>query len=133
MNIPAPALPQVPISWGELIDKITILEIKAERLSTDEAKANAAKELGLLREIAGPVLAGGKTGALIARLKTLNEALWEIEDRIRNHERLGDFGAGFIELARAVYKRNDERGAMKREINLALGSQLIEEKSYKPY
>jgi hypothetical protein len=133
MNIPAPALPQVPISWGELIDKITILEIKAERLSTDEAKANAAKELGLLREIAGPVLAGGQTGALIARLKTLNEALWEIEDRIRDHERLGDFGAGFIELARAVYKRNDERGALKREINLALGSQLIEEKSYKPY
>ena len=133
MTIPAPALPQVPISWGELIDKITILEIKVERLSTDEAKANAAKELGLLREIAGPVLAGGKTGALVARLKTLNEALWEIEDRIRDHERLGDFGAGFIELARAVYKRNDERGAVKREVNLALGSQLIEEKSYKPY
>jgi len=133
MTIPAPALPQVPISWGELIDKITILEIKVERLSTDEAKANAAKELGLLREIAGPVLAGGKTGALVARLKTLNEALWEIEDRIRDHERLGDFGADFIELARAVYKRNDERGAVKREVNLALGSQLIEEKSYKPY
>jgi hypothetical protein len=133
MTIPATALPQVPISWGELIDKITILEIKVERLSTDEAKANAVKELGLLREIAGPVLAGGRTGALVARLKTLNEALWEIEDQIRDHERLSDFGAGFIELARAVYKRNDERGAIKREINLALGSQLIEEKSYKHY
>ena len=126
-------IPHVPISWGELIDKITILEIKAGRLSTGEARANAEKELSLLREIAGPVLAAGETSALMARLKTLNEALWEIEDRIRDHERLGDFGAGFIELARAVYKRNDERGAVKRELNLVLGSQLIEEKSYKPY
>ena len=133
MTTPPTTIPQVPISWGELIDKITILEIKVERLSTEQARANAVKELGLLREIAGPVLAGGETSALMARLKALNEALWEIEDRIRDHERLGDFGAGFVELARAVYKRNDERGVVKRELNLALGSQLIEEKSYKPY
>jgi hypothetical protein len=128
----APA-PQVPISWGELIDKITILEIKVERLGAEQARANAAKELNLLREIAGPVLAGGKAAGLVARLKSLNETLWEIEDRIRDHERSNDFGAGFIELARAVYKRNDERGAVKRELNLALGSELIEEKSYRPY
>jgi hypothetical protein len=128
----APA-PQVPISWGELIDKITILEIKVERLGAEQARTNAARELDLLREIAGPVLAGGKTGALVARLKSLNAALWEIEDRIRDHERSNDFGASFIELARAVYKRNDERGAVKRELNLALGSELIEEKSYRPY
>ncbi len=133
MTIPPAASPQVPISWGELIDKITILEIKVERLSTGQARANAARELSLLREIAGPVLRGGKAEALVARLKALNEALWEIEDRIRDHERSGIFDAGFIELARAVYKRNDERGSVKRDINLVLGSELIEEKSYKPY
>jgi hypothetical protein len=126
-------IPHVPTSWGELIDKITILEIKVERLSGDQAKANAARELGLLREIAGPVLIKNETTALVARLKALNESLWEIEDRIRDHERSGDFGAGFVELARSVYRRNDERGAVKRELNLALGSGLIEEKSYKPY
>jgi len=128
-----PPIPHVPTSWGELIDKITILEIKVERLTSDQARANAARELGLLREIAGPVLAGGQTAALVARLKTLNESLWEIEDRIRDHERSATFDAAFIALARSVYQRNDERGAVKRAINLALGSELIEEKSYKPY
>jgi hypothetical protein len=133
MTIPPVTIPKVPTSWGELIDKITILEIKVERLTSEQAKANAAKELGLLREIAGPVLAESETLALVARLKALNETLWEIEDRIRDHERSGTFDAAFIELARAVYHRNDERGAVKRELNLALGSGLIEEKSYKPY
>ena len=126
-------IPHVPTSWGELIDKITILEIKVERLTSDEARANAARELGLLREIAGPVLAGSEMAALVARLKALNESLWEIEDHIRDHERSATFDAAFIALARSVYQRNDERGAVKREINLALGSELIEEKSYKPY
>ena len=126
-------IPHVPTSWGELIDKITILEIKVERLESESARANAAHELSLLREIAGPVLARGQTTALVARLKKLNQALWEIEDRIREHERAGTFDAAFIQLARSVYKTNDERGAVKRELNLALGSGLIEEKSYKPY
>jgi hypothetical protein len=126
-------IPHVPTSWGELIDKITILEIKVERLTSGEARANAARELGLLREIAGPVLARDETAALVARLKALNESLWEIEDRIRDHERSATFDAAFIALARSVYRRNDERGAVKRELNLALGSGLIEEKSYKPY
>jgi hypothetical protein len=125
--------PHVPTSWGELIDKITILEIKVERLESQAARANAAKELGLLREIAGPVLARGQTTALVARLKKLNQALWDIEDQIREHERAGTFEAAFIALARSVYKTNDERGAVKRELNLALDSGLIEEKSYKPY
>ena len=125
-------VPHIPISWGELIDKITILEIKIERLSGETARANAAKELGLLRNVAAPVLTG-ETAALVARLKALNETLWEIEDRIRDHERSGNFGSGFVELARAIYRHNDERGAVKRELNLALGSELIEEKSYKPY
>jgi hypothetical protein len=127
------SIPHIPTSWGELIDKITILEIKVERLTAEAARANAARELGLLREIAGPVLAGGEAAALTARLKALNETLWEIEDRIRDHERSGRFDEAFIELARSVYKRNDERGTVKRQINLALGSDLIEEKSYKPY
>jgi hypothetical protein len=126
-----PSIPQVPTSWGEVLDKITILEIKVERLQDEAARANAARELGLLREIAGPVL--GETAALMARLKGLNETLWDIEDRIRDHERAGTFDAAFVELARSVYKRNDERGAVKRQINLALNSGLIEEKSYKPY
>jgi hypothetical protein len=133
MGIPPMTIPKVPISWGELIDKITILEIKVERLPSESARANAAKELGLLREIAGPVLAGSEAKALVARLKALNEALWEIEDGIRDHERSGNFDSAFIELARSVYKRNDERGSVKRELNLALDSDLIEEKSYKPY
>jgi hypothetical protein len=124
-------IPHAPMSWGELIDKITILEIKVERLPEETARANAAKELHLLREIAAPVL--GEAGTLMARLRALNEALWEIEDRIREHERSGNFDAEFTQLARSVYKRNDERGRIKREINLALGSELIEEKSYRPY
>ncbi len=126
-------IPHVPTSWGELIDKITILEIKVERLTSDEARANAARELGLLREIAGSVLASDEIAALVSRLKALNQSLWEIEDRIRDHERAATFDAAFIALARSVYQRNDERGAVKRQINLALGSELIEEKSYKPY
>jgi hypothetical protein len=126
-------MPDVTVSWGELIDKITILEIKVERLSAESARANAAKELNLLREIAGPVLARGETAVLVARLKALNEMLWGIEDQIRDHERSGNFDSVFIQLARSVYKRNDERGAVKREINLTLGSGLVEEKSYKPY
>jgi hypothetical protein len=135
MTIPptVAAAPHVPISWGELIDKITILEIKTVRLPTAEGRANAATELGLLQGIAGPILGQAEVGTLAARLKALNEELWEIEDKIRDCERAGDFGAGFVELARSVYKRNDERGALKRQINLALGSGLIEEKSYKPY
>ncbi len=123
--------PQVPISWGELIDKITILEIKAERLE-GAARANVQTELALLAAIAAPVLAGD-AAALAAELKTVNLALWDIEDNIRDHERTGDFGAGFIVLARSVYRTNDARGVLKRRINQALASVLVEEKSYKPY
>ena len=125
------SVPHVPTSWGELLDKITILEIKVARLATEAARANAGEELALLRKIAAPVLV--QIAPLMTRLKTLNEALWEIEDHIRDHESRGDFGPAFIVLARSVYKTNDERGRIKREINLALGSGLIEEKSYQPY
>ena len=124
-------IPHVPISWGELLDKISILEIKVARLPTAQARANTGKELAMLREIAAPALA--QIASLAAQLKTLNEALWDIEDRIRDHERAGDFGEDFIALARSVYQTNDRRGAVKRQINLVLGSALIEEKGYKPY
>jgi hypothetical protein len=126
-------VPHVPISWGELIDKITILEIKAEKLAEASARANAAHELGLLREIADPVLEDAQIAALANRLRLQNEALWDIEDRIRYKERAGEFDGDFIALARSVYQSNDRRGALKRDINLALDSRLVEEKSYQPY
>ena len=128
-----PSIPTVPLSWGEVIDKITILEIKVARLVDAQAQANAAKELSLLREIAAPALARGDLATLVTKLKALNEELWDIEDRIRDHERAGNFDSAFVALARSVYRHNDERGRLKREISLALGSTLIEEKSYKPY
>ena len=127
----ADTIPHVPISWGELLDKISILEIKVARLPAAEARTNAGRELAMLREIASPALT--QIAPLAAQLKTLNETLWDVEDRIRDHERAGDFGEDFIALARAVYQTNDRRGAVKRQINLALGSALIEEKGYQPY
>ncbi len=124
----------VPVSWGEIIDKITILEIKAERL-TDAAKlANVNKELGELvavREREFPAHAG--LAVLSAELKAINEALWVIEDDIRDCERAKDFSQKFIDLARAVYVTNDQRAASKRKVNDLLGSALVEEKSYAPY
>jgi len=126
--------PKVPISWGELLDKISILEIKCERLTAEAALANAGRELRLLRAIAEPVLADdAATRELTRRLKALNEALWEIEDRIRAKEAAAQFDPEFVELARLVYRRNDERGALKREINVRLASELVEEKSYTRY
>jgi len=133
MSEPITVIPMVPISWGEVIDKITILEIKVARLPGEEARANASKELELLREIAGPAMDDGELFALAAKLKLLNETLWDIEDRIRDHERTQIFDSTFIALARSVYRQNDERGRVKRQINQALGSGLVEEKSYRPY
>jgi hypothetical protein len=126
--------PYIPVPWGELIDKITILEIKCERLDNEAAIANAGKELSLLRRIAEPVLAeNSETKKIAVRLKALNEELWDIEDRIRGKEAAGQFDPEFIELARAIYRRNDERGALKRQMSLLLTSELVEEKSYKHY
>lgn len=126
-------MPEVAVSWGELIDKITILEIKAERLSDPAALANVRRELAAL----APAVAGLEDDArlmdLRASLAAVNRALWDIEDRIREKEALSDFGADFVELARSVYVRNDERAALKREINVRLRSDLIEEKSYADY
>lgn len=126
------AAPEVPVSWGELIDKITILEIKSERIAAEAALANVRKELTLLQEVAAPVLAARtEIAKLKSQLRTTNERLWLAEDNIRAMECAGDFGAGFIALARSVYTTNDERAAIKREINRNLASGLVEEKSYK--
>jgi len=122
--------PIVPVSWGELLDKISILEIKRERMTRPEALANVRQELARLVAIAAPVLGHEELAPLLRELRQVNEALWEIEDAIREEEALGRFGEEFIRLARSVYQRNDERAAIKRRINLLLGSALIEEKSY---
>ncbi len=128
------SLIQTPVSYGELIDKITILEIKSRRI-TDAAKlANVRNELDLLNATwADDAASRTDIGDERARLLAVNELLWDIEDRIRLKERAQAFDAEFIELARSVYFRNDERAAFKREINLKLGSQLVEEKSYQDY
>jgi hypothetical protein len=126
--------PLIPVSWGELLDKITILQIKRERLTGAAALANVARELDALGAIAAPVLTDDRMATdLTEKLKQLNETLWEIEDRIRDKEAAGAFDADFIALARAVYKRNDERAALKKQLNLQLASGLVEEKSYKSY
>ena len=124
----------VPTSWGEVIDKITILEIKSERL-TDAAKiANVRTELNALVEVREREFPNHKgLATLAAKLKAINEKLWVVEDDIRDLERAKSFDAKFVELARAVYFTNDERANVKREINGLLGSKLIEEKSYAPY
>ena len=128
------SLIQTPVSYGELIDKITILEIKSRRM-TDEAKlANVRNELDLLNATwANDAAAQTDIGAERASLFAVNELLWDIEDNIRLKERARAFDSEFIELARSVYFRNDERAAFKRAINLKLGSQLVEEKSYQDY
>jgi chaperonin cofactor prefoldin len=125
----------VPVSIGEVVDKITILEIKSERLPDPERLSNVREELSQLSSAfeaqfpdTSPAL-----DELIAALKGVNSTLWEIEDAIRECERARSFGDRFVELARAVYKTNDRRAALKREINVLLGSQLIEEKSYSAY
>lgn len=122
--------PWAPVSWGELLDKITILEIKRERIPDGAARANVERELAALMEIGGEVLWQPAVAALFAELKSVNEGLWEIEDAIRQEEARSRFGAEFIQLARSVYLWNDRRAALKRQINLALESDLVEEKSY---
>lgn len=125
---------KVPISPGELIDKITILQIKSERM-TDAAKvANVRTELQLLETTWRESAHGASDIASEwAALKAINEKLWVIEDDIRDKERDKAFDREFIELARAVYVTNDERAAVKRQINTKLGSRIVEEKSYKEY
>jgi hypothetical protein len=125
---------RVPVSPGELIDKLTILEIKLERMSDPAKKANVAKEFDVLsEELAKSVRQSSELTQLHSALKQVNETLWVVEDDIRDCERAQDFGPKFIELARSVYRINDRRAEIKKEINLLLNSDLIEEKSYAAY
>lgn len=124
-----------PVSYGELIDKISILEIKAERIADAAKVANVRRELDALLATwnAHPASRAQPIDDLWAGLRRVNGELWDIEDRIRDKEHAGTFDAGFIELARAVYFTNDERARLKRELNTRLGSALVEEKSYASY
>ena len=125
---------KVPISPGELLDKITILRIKSQRMSDPQKVQNVRVELAALQETwSSSAYARIDIAADIEALQTVNERLWVIEDDIRDKERAQSFDAEFIRLARAVYIENDERAAIKRRINVTLGSSIIEEKSYRPY
>jgi hypothetical protein len=124
----------IPVAPGELLDKITILRIKVARIEDPGKRANAASELAMLEKVLeADVSATDGLSRLEADLGAVNEALWEIEDAIRDCERARNFGPEFIKLARDVYHQNDRRAALKREINILLGSDIVEEKSYTSY
>jgi len=125
---------QVPVSVGEVLDKITILQIKLVHISDAAKRVNIQNELdALLPLVAGDAFTTDQMQGLMAELKAVNEALWDIEDDIREKEATKSFDAEFIRLARAVYVTNDKRAEIKKQINLATGSALIEEKSYESY
>ena len=125
---------QVPVSPGEVLDKITILEIKSERISDAGKLANVKRELELLQASWQKSVNQDDTVRRIHdELKTINEALWVIEDDIRDKERAREFDQVFIDLARSVYVTNDQRANAKKELNLYLGSEIVEEKSYQDY
>jgi hypothetical protein len=124
----------VPIAAGELIDKITILQIKAERITDADKLRNVRNELTALTAARDRAISDTQELRQLAlQLKRVNDSLWEIEDNIRRCEQRQDFGPQFIQLARSVYRTNDQRAELKRQINQLLGSQLIEEKDYVPY
>ena len=125
---------QVPVSVGEVLDKITILQIKLAHISDAAKRTNIQNELdALLPLVAGDAFTTDQMQALMAELKSVNEALWNIEDDIREKEAAKSFDAEFIRLARSVYITNDKRAEIKKQINLATGSALVEEKSYESY
>jgi hypothetical protein len=121
----------VPVSFGELVDKISILRIKSERIPNPEKLGNVRTELQLLETARlGCLIGNSDIDELEKALRDVNERLWHVEERIRDCEGRADFGPAFVELARAVYKANDVRAALKRRINEVSGSPLIEEKHY---
>jgi len=124
----------IPASAGEVLDKLTILDIKLARIADATKRANVAAEraqLGAAWDAALPDPRG--VADLASELRAVNEALWEVEDALREAERAGDFGPAFVALARSVYRTNDRRAAIKKRVNERLGSVLVEEKSYAPY
>lgn len=131
---PKRADPVAPVSWGELADKISILEIKTARIMEGVQRANVARELAALSPLLDAIdNAPEGLSALRAELRSINERLWDIEDQIRGKEACLAFDSEFVALARAVYTTNDERGRLKRRINELLGSNLVEEKQYTSY
>jgi hypothetical protein len=136
MSAPDPAqqnAPMVALSWGEVIDKITILEIKQQRLSSADAIANVERELAALNKVVADASVPAALMELKMALKAINEKLWDIENQIRAKEAQGTFDNVFIELARSVYINNDLRAKLKRAINELLNSALVEEKQYTTY
>ena len=124
----------IPVSPGELVDKITILRVKAERIGDPKKAANVRKELALLEDVGrGELPDTPKLDQLAAELTKVNARLWDIEEGKRDCERRQDFGPAFVALARAVYVENDRRAEIKREINTMTHSDILEEKSYRPY
>lgn len=124
-------LVRVPVSIGELLDKVSILRIKTRRIADAAKVANVRRELDALDlELGSMDIEPELLGGFLAELEQINGELWEIEDDIRACEARGDFGAEFIRLARAVYRTNDVRAQIKRRANVAAGSELTEEKSY---
>jgi peptide methionine sulfoxide reductase MsrA len=116
----------VPVSVGEVLDKISILQIKSERITNPDKLSNVVRELTYLAE----AVKYRRYSELETELKQVNEALWDVEDKLRIAEKRQDFGDNFIALARSVYVLNDQRAEIKRQINLIAGSELVEEKSY---
>ena len=129
LSIHAPIL--APISTGELLDKITILEIKAQRITDAGKLRNVDKELTTLRAVIGEFVVLDDLGlGLMDELREINNALWDVEDKLREYETRQDFGEHFIRLARSVYISNDKRALVKKKLNELTGSVLVEEKSY---
>lgn len=124
---------EIPVAIGELVDKITILEIKNERIADAEKLKNIRLELAMLNERRNRLNETRQMTELAAALKEVNGRIWDLEDVIRDCERRHDFGELFVDTARAIYRTNDERASIKRQINAASGSKIVEEKSYKPY
>ena len=125
-----PSVPSVPVSWGELLDKVSILEIKRERLPAGPGLLNVEREHALLGATAREVLPREGIAPLFEQLRRINRTLWDVEDALRQREDQARFGPGVVALARSVYQTNDSRAAIKRQINLLLESELVEEKSY---
>lgn len=125
---------KVELAYGELLDKVTILQIKSERITDEDKLANVNKELELLNKLWNmDEKSSVDISSEFTALKEINEKIWDIEDGIRDKERVKEFDQEFIELARSVYFSNDKRAEIKRAINLKFGSDLIEEKSYSDY
>lgn len=121
-----------PVSVGELLDKITILEIKSERIADPKKLENVNRERAALEAVVQASLRlDARVRGLVGELRAVNMALWDVEDALREHEARQDFGSTFVELARSVYKSNDRRAALKNTINSLTGSSLCEEKSYR--